>query len=754
MNMLVHDLKAHISQFRPSAYLKISVLTFVIFVYQFQINLKNYEIPIIWQGDQLAVAMWIKRAAENFNYLSTFNQGYPFGSQIYDYPFTEHLQVFFYALIYKITNSMGLTFNVIYLITYILIANSTLFLMLQLKIEEKISIILSLASSFTFYHLWRLPHLYLSNYFIVSLLLWSYYQLFSNSKLSKQKVGFIYFIFALTSTINIYYALYNLIVLGAILAIKFKLRKWNLIFYSLVVSVFTFVLTLFPYIFNIILNGKNSIVSVRQPIESEMFSFKFMTLFLPSAAHRFEILNRLNDKYLNISYVNLGEVSSVSIGILASIGIIIVILFGFISVLNVSGDDFYRHSFKLLAIFVFIGSIGFLPSFINLFTGTYIRGWNRISIFILILGLLTLGKFITDNIKKKGLYNFTSILLVLVFFLDQTISRQQYIDGTVATLSSNIRTSSFDRDRKLGKNISGLLEKYKIREIAVWQEPRNVFPEAPQVNEMDSYYLARPYLFSNKNIFYSWPTTQGRNYDKVMENLHNYSLDKKLIFLRQLDFSFILIYKGAFKDYIVPYQNELDNLILNREIDVELETSDWLLLKISDPADLQRESLSINDMSTLTKMYYDSSGNRNNSNSLQEGINFFEDSIPNWISSVDGLYSRESFGSWIKGERLTIKLNFSGRCDVKLTANVFEPNLRYKKDFFESAVLSKSATSFKLSEDIKEYTIFKNILIAKNDTLTILNSKTISPYDVIGSSDRRYLGIGVKNLSFNCISPS
>jgi phosphoglycerol transferase len=727
-------------------------LTSILFPLVFHVRLTNITVPILYQGDVISFAVLIKRATQSFNYLTNLNQGFPFGSQLYDYPITEHIQILLLSLILKIS-SIGVMLNIAYFVSYLLCTYTSLYVIKRFGVTPEINIVISNLFTFTFMHQARLPHYFLSNYFIIPLFFLVYLYLIRINKLvfmpSFQKY-FILFCSFMSSFVSSYYAFFHLIVLASISFLGLIQKNFKKSFYAFFCVTFTiigFILNLLPNFMYTFVNGKNTLAATRQFIETDLYSLRFINLFLPHPNYRLKGLDEIFSDFRSSTFTFIGESDYYPLGLLCLIGLLLMFYFR----ANKYEFSFAISTVILVAILPLLAfSItGGLSNLFSFFVTPQIRGYNRTSVFILFAGYLALAVVLNYLFLRINRFmKFLIIIPVFIFgFLDQTIDFNEFRNGTKINLSSELKTEYFNSDKEIG----GLLNlESKGSFLNVYQMPFNSFPEAQQVNDMDSYYLARPYLFSNKNVRFSFPQMKGRAESSFMEYVSNLSIEEQILVAKQLNFNSVLIYTGAYVEGKIPYEKELYEQI-PKVLWKFSSDKRWQFARIVESQNFDPSNLTLGDATLRTGLYVDEYGLRN-SNSLDLGWQFFENSVPSWIEDLSIRPESETWGAWLPDNLLSFTILNSKvqYCDIFLNGLAFNPGKRYVNDRYEIVEINDTVKKFRLSDSLTTMKLNDRPIKTPRIKIEVFNQNRISPVTLGESEDERKLGIGISRIWLTC----
>jgi phosphoglycerol transferase len=740
--------------FSSYVYLIGLVVTCFLFFYSFNLTLRNISIPIIYQGDVISFILLVKRASESWNYLYNINQGYPFGSQLFDYPLTEHLQFILLSIIYKFS-TIGFTINIAYLLNYILCTLISIYVLRRFGVNRGIALSIGILFNFSFMHQARLTHYSLSLYFIIPLFFLTYKYIASSSKLvflNKKKMYLIILVSFTSSFVSSYYSFFHLIVLTTLLLISLITKNSFFSLNSLkciLATVAGLFLAQFPYFLYSSIYGNNKSGALRQFIETDLYSLRLVNLLIPHPDYMIGSIDRIFSEFRSSALGPIGENNFTSLGLMSVVGFILIFYF------SLRKFKFSHEVLKILLVTIvpltLFSTTGGLANLFSYFITPQIRAVNRMSVFILFGGYLALAVCL-QHILVKTRKSIAILSLTTIFFLgliDQMIHPNDFKSGTTSNYPTSFTNSSYFSDQDIGRLIN---EESKGQPLKVYQLPFNSFPEAPQVNEMDSYYLARPYLFSNSNISFSFPQMKGRPESSFMENLSQLSIKEQLQIVKQLDFNSILIFTGAFNERKIPFEAELYKEI-PRNLWKFSSDGSWQFFKFNSTPIAPLERITLKDVYKRTGIYVDDYGVRN-ANSFKKGWIFSESTIPKWVHELNYKPQSEVWGSWITQDSLTFTIAnpLELTCDVYIEGLAFQPSERYKKTKFENARIQDSLVNFTLGKDLNSIKLNKFAITSKEIRISLFSKNRISPKSVGLSSDSRELGIGISKIWLSCQS--
>jgi phosphoglycerol transferase len=366
----------------------------------------EWKVPFGIPGDGVYYGLQLKTLLETGWVHRNPNLGAPFGLELYDFAHFDNLQLFIMKLIgLCVSNHWGVVLNVYFVLTFPLTTLTSMVLFRWLRVHALFAIVYSQLFSFQYYHFCRgQGHIMLASYFLVPLMvlvaLWLCQpkSLFGRRRASRLGVplfprwlGAILICMAAASAGH-YYACFGcfFFVLASVRA-SLRFRQWrNVRDAVLLVCVVatTLAINLLPNIAYWNEHGSNRTVSAKLPKYSEENGLKMAQMLLPSLDHRVRGLARITEKYSRTApLVSFEQVSS-SIGLVAGLGFVSLIAL-LASPRRSDPRYFSLHSLSLLnAGAVVLATIGGFGSLMAYLISPQIHGYNRISIYLALFGLI------------------------------------------------------------------------------------------------------------------------------------------------------------------------------------------------------------------------------------------------------------------------------------------------------------------------------------------------------------------------------
>ena len=478
----------------------LSIVTLV-FTYIF-LDLKNADInvPFYLNGDSLFMSYVVKTLGNFGWWFKNPNVGAPFGGDLYDFTafHFDAATIFIIKILIFFTGNWIRGLNMFIILLFPITSVISYFVMKEFKVSNFYSILGSVTYTFLPYRFLRLAtgHLFIAVYYTIPLAILILYWLYNDNisfnlnksflKERKNICALMYLIFISLS--GVYYLFFFCFLILIVFFIKYLNKKKafqiikNISIVYIIVAVIMLGATI-PYIINNSVNGKNSMSVKRSPIESEIYGMKITQLYIPNNISKIKFLKDIQLNYQNAPLPNEG---SEYLGLIGLIGFTILIINIFKK--HDAKDDIYFLS-RINIGAVLLGIIGGYGSIFSLTVSSQLRGYNRISIYIAYLSILT-SVIYFDNVSKKFkknkiFYNFIIAIIFIVGLFEQIPKN---------TINHIENKKKYTIDRKFIEKI----EKHVSNGGMIFQLPYYRFPESPPMNEMNDYELFKGYLYSEK----------------------------------------------------------------------------------------------------------------------------------------------------------------------------------------------------------------------------------------------------------------
>ena len=488
--------------------------------------------PLVYCGDDdFFEITWIKSIIDNRRFDENKLLGMPFGLSYYDFPAVflckiEYLSILFLSIFSK---NPYVVFNLQFLWTIAFCFSVSYFVLRKLGINTLFAIIGSIIFGLSPYIFFRgLPHYSLAAcYFVpLSILICSWateederYLSIKNGFISfikyKKNIALIIISFLIANNGIGYYAFFTCFFLCATGVINIYRRK-NLfllkavIIPTLLILLFT-LMALIPVFKYLLINGNNNITT-RSVVAVELYSLKISQLFIPTTLHHSKtFINFVNIYNASAPLVNNNK--GVYLGVFGCVGFVFSIFNLLIYSVNKKENQFVLLLSKLnISAVLFFTIGGFISLFCFFLNFYFLRGFNRVSIFINYISIIILCYHLQCfKIKIEKVSNIIFKItgyLFLCFFCLYCIW-EQAPDITINNFARREAKRALQNDKNFIKEIEKILNEND----AVFQLPYHPFPEHGSIRGMRDYHLFAGYISSNK-LRWSYGGMKGRVSDK------------------------------------------------------------------------------------------------------------------------------------------------------------------------------------------------------------------------------------------------
>lgn len=580
-------MKTHFIKYK-NEYISVGILmmtTLVLQILLLQLWKMSIAVPLEYSGSEgmsslLNAKMFI---SQNWN-LSCDRLGAPYSTQYYDLTSSmlHNFDLITLKIFSMLTGDAAVALNIQYLSTYFLIALISYLVMRELKITNWIAICGSLLFTFMSYIFMRgILHMALTTYYFIplSILLcfWIYERddiLVFNRQFFKNKRNLlsIFFVILIANNGIAYYPFFTcyLLIITAISKV-IKTKNFKIFIKSAVVIagiVLCMMVNLIPRFIYQFQNGPNSAIIIRDGVSGcEELALKLIQLFLPVDGHRIPIIGAVIDEYNNNSfYVN--ENMTSYLGIIGICGFLVLIFALFIkkeSILN------GRLSFlsEMNIAMVFLGTVGGFSAVFAVLVSNNIRAYNRISIFMAYVCILTVA-FMVDAFyrkhKKKYIVIIGSIITIFCIW-------EQFPTNRIPEYETNYY--NYYSDKNFVAEIEGSVDKGAM----IFQMPYHEDPEGGQVYEMTDYPLYTGYIHSN-TLKWSYGSIKGREGSDWIQYACSKSIEETVSHIKDAGFAGIYIDRRAYEpDKLKKLENKLTDVLESTPIYSENENLSFFKLK-------------------------------------------------------------------------------------------------------------------------------------------------------------------------------
>lgn len=559
-----------LKSFFRSNYFIGTLLTLLIFTWMVRGKGFSIYIPWLYAHDGILCSVLIKSFLDTGSFWTNSFLGYPGIYQLYDFPLVELANDTIIAAESLFSHNYAVVLNVFYFITFLLTMFTSLYTSKRLGLNKAFSLLVSVLFVFAPYHLYRGEgHLFLSAYYAIPIYLLLMMivaledekSLFSLSNKDKKEqltgiqkallLGIILFL----GGSGVYYAYFAcyFIFIASIYGVIIQ-RNFNpLIKAGIFIGVIILgnLITIAPSIVNHVQHGPNLAVAHRGAEESELYGLKIIQLLLPSDFSGFSFMHKIKEHYFSTAMSSENRFSA--LGIAGSVGFLFLLFSALFSRISTGSSEKIRVLATLNLSAVLLATIGGLGTLVAYAFFPTIRGYNRISIFILYFSLIAIALLMQSVIQRffkqrHALYSWIVVIFCLMGGIyDQT--RNYVIDYESTRLK-------FENDASFIQQI----ETKMPRNSAIFQLPYIAYPESPPVYQMANYDPLRAYLHSHQ-LRWSAGAMKGRPTAQWQERTSKMPVPELLKAIISAGFTGIYIDRNGYEDRGQAVEEKLINLL-------------------------------------------------------------------------------------------------------------------------------------------------------------------------------------------------
>lgn len=287
---------------------------------------------------------------------------------------------------------------------------------------------------------------------------------------------------------------------------------------------------------------------VRVAVEPEIFGLKVSQMLIPQQLPGDTGYERgLQEYFRNAPLSN--ENNTAYLGVTGAVGFLILI-----------GSIFFAHAERgICNLLAKLNLAGFLLATIGGFStigtlvvfgyrGTFLRGYNRISVFLGLISIMGFCMFVQSLINSKPTARIRWRIGIAILML-AGLSFQSWVacGGQRGAWGSGLE--SYESDRAFVSAIENRLPKGAM----IYQLPYHPFPEAGPVKKMNDYQHLTGVLHS-KDLRWSYGTIRGTEADEWQKKLAGKDIVSQIELIKEVG------YAGIYLDRRAYDQNELNNI--------------------------------------------------------------------------------------------------------------------------------------------------------------------------------------------------
>lgn len=498
---------------------------------------RSWELPLFYRSDALAGGAQFKGTIENGWYETNPALGAPHGLVLHPFPLADNLQFLVARVLGTMIEQWSVAYNLAYMLTFPAAAVTGAWFVRRFGVSRAAAAMVGLLFAFTPYHFMHgLPHLSLSMYFTVPLVAWLSVAVMTGRPIWSRRPGGGRFnplrwatattfgtvaIALLVGSTSSYYAVFGLIFLGLATLVALLARRWR----DAVAAVAGGAAIVMVMLVNMapdILWQRGNVASPaefgRQPLEAELYAFKFSSLIFPTHWNRIGDLGPWRFSY-DETFPLPGE--RAALGVVAAAGFVVLLALPLVLLVRGRrpGAWWPGPLVSTLSLFSWagfaFGTVGGLATLFALAVSPDIRAWNRIVVFLALFAL-TLVAMVLDR---------AGALLAARLGRSSSPSRRRLLArvAPVSLAAAVLGVGLFDQvapaswaligdEQERWDNDEAYVAEIEDRVdpgTMIFQLPAMAYPESLPLHEMEDYELMRPYLHSD-DLRWSYGAVKGR----------------------------------------------------------------------------------------------------------------------------------------------------------------------------------------------------------------------------------------------------
>jgi phosphoglycerol transferase len=551
---------------RYAAAVAVSVL---VMSWALQLRHLHWRVPLCYQGDGLLCQMWIKGVLEHGWYLENADLGAPLGQQMYDFPLADTLHFVILKLLGAAVRDVGATFNLYYLLSFPLTTLTSLFVLRRLRVAYPVALVAAVLYAFLPFHFTRLAHYFLALYYLVPLVVLVVLQVYLGHlsfrrgdadgrwSLPARWLG------AVTTCVligmgGVYYAFFAcffLLVAGLAALCSFRRRTAPAaaVMLALVVCLSVGV-TLAPPLLSKLHNGPNPDAVLRGPWESEVYGLKVTQLLLPVDGHRLADLARFTRRY-NATAPLVNENRTSALGMVGGTGLLLLLAWLLFRRRVVGGPDYLDGLAACTAAALLLATVGGFGSLFTYLTTPYIRGYNRMTVYLGFFALCGVAGLLQHAGQRLGTTPLRRTALGVILAALLALGLLDQVSPAFVP-----PYAWWQRDYREDEDFARRIEAAVPAGALIYQLPYLPFPEVGTRGALVDYDLFRPYLHAH-GLRWTYGAMKGRPADDWQYDLEARPLPERLELLALADCGGVYVDRAGYADHGAAVEADLGRVL-------------------------------------------------------------------------------------------------------------------------------------------------------------------------------------------------
>lgn len=507
-------------------------------------------LPLFYDGDGILHELWLKTHIEKGWFAFNERFGAPGGMDLNEFPQAD---LFHYLLLWpvcQLSRDPSFVYNFYYILGFPLAACSCLFLLRRLHI----SFLPALGASVLFaclpYHFFRAGHFFLAAYYTIPWGIWLALLVFRGERLPRGPAIAVAAVTGMAGAYYAFFACFFLVLAGLSRALTVRSFRPLLPSALLCAGIFAaLMVSVAPALLHKRTQPHNPDATERYASHSEVLGLKMMNLLLPATGHRVTRFDRVRQRYYDAAPLT-NENANAALGVLGSLGFLY--LLGRFLVFRTGPTDLNFLSLLALGGFL-LGTIGGLGSAFAFFGSPWIRGYNRISVFLALFAIAGVALLLDHWLRNRKRGELAAAMLIPLFLaalLDQTTR------GMAPKYPRD--AARYRSDRAFVAEIESKADAGGI----VYMLPFRPFPEAGGEEEgirFTWYDQLRPELHS-RTLRWTAGAPRGRLGDAWIRRMEAKELPDRVRALVDAECAGIMVFREAYSDSGAELEKELKRL--------------------------------------------------------------------------------------------------------------------------------------------------------------------------------------------------
>jgi phosphoglycerol transferase len=470
----------------------------------------DLKVPFNYDGDSMVILMYIKGMLLNGWTFTIPQLSAPFGLDAAAFPIMSSFDWLIMKALSLFTSEPGLVLNLFWLLTLALSGMSATLALRLLGVWWPYAFAAGIVYAFLPFALMRnVSHLNLVYYLVPLLGMFAVHLANGlsgeNDKLIRRVAygaciaqGFDY----------VYYSFFAVLLFAFAAVVGYAGTRTRAVFLAAATAIGLVIgatsVNLSPGLYSWYSSYKPAEMDYKSPAEAEMYGAKIRKMIAPSPGNPVPFLARWGKQDKGAGYPNENENATARLGLAASAGFLVLLLVS-LGVLRPPDGEAVLGRLAALALFTLLFiTVGGFGAVFNLLLVPDIRAYNRFSVFLGFFALAGLA-FALRAWAPRGGWRRGMVLPAATLLFGFSLY-DQLLDCELPT-RMEYDTQAYRADRDVATRLQAVYP----AGASILELPLTGFPPAYHHDRMVSYDHLRPFLWSGKNLRWSWPSFSQRH---------------------------------------------------------------------------------------------------------------------------------------------------------------------------------------------------------------------------------------------------